>query len=232
MPKIKLESKIEHDRYTEYVCEKFDLKQSDISLTEISMINMDELTQFDWNIGLICGNSGSGKSTVLRHMGEILIPSYDYNKSIISQFDNLSEQEVVDLFCGVGLSSVPIWLNKPNELSNGEKARLDVCWLLEKAKFNNNVALIDEFTSVVNRDCAKSLSYALQRYVRMNNIKVVLSSCHFDIIEWLRPDWIFNLNKTTNGESEIERLIYKDSEEYNHYQQINNNEVLTKTYIV
>lgn len=230
MSKIILESKILHDNYTEYVCEKFDLQKKDISITEIPMINKNELDDFNWNIGLICGNSGSGKSTVLNHLGDVIHPIYDNEKSIVSQFQELSENDVTDLLASVGLSSVPIWLHKPFELSNGEKARLDVCWVLAHSLQNDSIALIDEFTSVVNRDCAKSLSFALQRYVRQRNMKIILSSCHFDIIEWLKPDWIFNLNKQNNGESEIERILYKDNEDYQIYQQRNDNEILTKEY--
>lgn len=230
MSKIILESKVLHDNYTEYVCEKFDLQKKDISVTEIPMIKENELDTFDWNIGLICGNSGSGKSTILKHLGEIITPLYNNDKSIVSQFTDLSENEVTDLLSSVGLSSVPVWLHKPNELSNGEKARLDVCWILANSLKNHKIAFIDEFTSVVNRDCAKSLSFALQRYVRQNNIKIILSSCHFDIIEWLKPDWIFNLNKQNNGESEIERILYKDNEDYQVYKQINDDEILTKEY--
>ncbi len=227
MAKITLTSKIECDKYTDYVCEKFDLNVDKIITTEIPMLNINELETFNWNIGLICGNSGSGKSTILSTIGEILIPDYDYNKPIVSQFSNLNEEEVTDLLSSVGLSSVPIWLHKPNELSNGEKARLDVCWFLYHAKLHKNLAVIDEFTSVVNRDCAKSLSFALQRYVRKHNIKIILASCHFDIINWLKPDWVFNLNKQIDGQSTIERLIYKDNEEYDTYKRVDENEILT-----
>lgn len=143
----------------------------------------------------------------------------------------MSEHDVCNLFSSVGLSSVPIWLHKPNELSNGEKARLDLCWTLANAKEGETI-YIDEFSSVVNRATSKSMSFALQRYVRKKNLKVVLASCHFDIIEWLNPDWIFNLNKQTDGKCEIERLIYKDDEEYQLYKNINEKNALSNEYII
>jgi len=38
-----------------------------------------------------------------------------------------------------------------------------------------------------------SCSNAMRRYVDKKNLKnIVLASCHYDIIEWLRPDWIFD----------------------------------------
>ena len=36
-------------------------KKKDISITEIPLIKENELDSFNWNISLICGNSGSGK---------------------------------------------------------------------------------------------------------------------------------------------------------------------------
>ena len=57
-----------------------------------------------------------------------------------------------------------------------------------------------------------------------------MASCHFDIIEWLNPDWVFNLNKQNEGNVDIERLIYKDSEEYKTYDNINKNNILTEKY--
>jgi ABC-type ATPase with predicted acetyltransferase domain len=232
MSTIELISNVKEDKYTSYLSEKYDLQTTSEHKTIIPMIDEQELNSFNWNIGLICGNSGSGKSTIMKNMRNFhtIQPLYDMDKPIISQFSHLTEEEVCDLLSSVGLSSVPIWLHKPNELSNGEKARLDICWLLANEK--NKTIFCDEFTSVVNRPCAKSLSYALQRYVRKNNLQIILASCHFDIIEWLNPDWIFNLNKQNNGIVEMERLIYNDSEEYIHYDNVNKNNILSEKYNV
>jgi hypothetical protein len=58
--------------------------------------------------------------------------------------------------------------------------------------------VIDEFTSVVDRSVAKSCSSAIHRYIKKHNLKsVVFASCHYDIIDWLRPDWVFD---TLTGE--------------------------------
>ena len=227
---IELKSSVIEDKYTQYISDKYDLQVTSEHKTLIPMINEEELESFKWNIGLICGNSGSGKSTILKKMKNFqeIIPSYDMSKPLISQFPHLTEEETCDLLSSVGLSSVPVWLHKPNELSNGEKARLDICWLLGNMK--NCTIFCDEFTSVVNRQCAKSLSFALQRYVRKNNLQIVLASCHFDIIEWLNPDWIFNLNKQNDGNVDIEHLIYKNSEAYVHYDNVNKNNILSEKY--
>jgi ABC-type lipoprotein export system ATPase subunit len=231
MKKLFLKSNVSVDNYTEYVCDKYDLQTREEIITEVPLLDTSELSDFKWNVGVLCGNSGSGKSTLLSTLGEPKNPIYDYSKSIISQFPHMSEHDVCELLSSVGLSSVPVWLHKPNELSNGERARLDLCWILANAK-ENEIILYDEFSSVINRAVAKSMSYALQRYVREKNLKIILASCHFDIIEWLNPDWVFNLNKQTNGECEIERFIYKDDEEYQLYNNINKKDILTDEYTV
>ena len=146
---------------------------------------------------------------------------------MISQFDGYTEEEVCDLLGGVGLSSVPTWLRKPQELSNGERARLDLCKAIYDAG-KGQIIYVDEFTSVVNRDVAKSMSYALQRYIRQKDLKIVIASCHFDIIEWLNPNYIFNLNhKDENGNVELEKIVYTDDAEYKASQYIKDEQILS-----
>jgi GNAT superfamily N-acetyltransferase len=33
------------------------------------------------------------------------------------------------------------------------------------------------------------MSFALQKYIRRENKQIILASCHYDILEWLMPDW-------------------------------------------
>ena len=135
---------------------------------------------------------------------------YDFSKSIISQFSETSPKDVCEVFYSIGLSSVPLWLHRPNELSNGEKARFEIAWQLLKNP--NDIILIDEFTSVVNRMTAKSMSFNLQKYIRRKQKKIILCSCHYDIIQWLQPDFVINLNKKINGNVLLEKVEY--AEEY------------------
>ena len=231
MAKKTLRSEIVNDKYTEYLYKHYDIQTKDYTATDVPLIpqdDWDKMNSGEWNILLICGKSGSGKSTLLKEIGTPPKLEYDYTKAVVSQFPNLDEEEVCDLLCGVGLSSVPTWLRKPQELSNGERARLDLCMSLYRAR-EAGIALIDEFSSVVNRDVAKSMSYALQRYVRQKKLKVVICSCHFDIIEWLTPDYSFNLeHKAKDGNVELERLVYADDTDYNVYQSVTWEESLSE----
>ena len=230
MGKILLESKIVNDNFTQYLYDNYDIQNRDITTTEVplpSHEDMEEMNSSHWNIMLICGKSGSGKSTILREIGNVKPIEYDYNKAVISQFDGYTEEEVCDLLSGVGLSSVPTWLRKPQELSNGERARLDLCKAIYDAG-KGQIIYVDEFTSVVNRDVAKSMSHALQRYIRQKDLKIVIASCHFDIIEWLNPNYIFNLNhKDENGNVELEKIVYTDDAEYKSSQYIKDEQILS-----
>ena len=71
MGKITLESKIENDVYTEYLYTNYDIQDKEKTVTEVpipSKEDMEEMNKSDWNILLICGKSGSGKSTILREI--------------------------------------------------------------------------------------------------------------------------------------------------------------------
>lgn len=222
--KIILESSIVNDNFTQYLYDHFDIQNKELTTTEVPIPSKDDINEMnsnDWNIMLICGKSGSGKSTILREIyGDVKPIEYDYSKAVISQFGEYSEEDVCDLLCSIGLSSVPTWLRKPNELSNGERARLDIAKTIYDAR-NGGIILFDEYTSVVNRAAAKSMSFALQRYVRQKNLKVIIASCHFDIVEWLQPDYIFNLEHSdADGNVELEKMIYNDDNNYNVLQSI------------
>lgn len=231
MSKITLTSNIVVDNYVDYVCGNYDIQNKEKTVTEIpipSKEDMGAMNKDDWNILLICGKSGSGKSTILREIyGDVKPIEYDYNRCVISQFPRYTEEEVCDLLQSIGLSSVPTWLRKPQELSNGERARLDIAKAIYDA--NGGVVVLDEYTSVVNRSAAKSMSFALQRYARQKNLKIIIASCHFDIIEWLQPDYVFNLeHRDENGEVEMEKMVYSDDIDYNVYQSPREIDILTE----
>ena len=231
MGKIILESPIVIDSYCQYLFDNYDIQNREKTVTEVpipSKEDMEAMNKDDWNILLICGKSGSGKSTILREIyGDVKPIEYDYNKCVISQFPRLSEEEACDLLSSMGLSSVPTWLRKPQELSNGERARLDIAKAIYDA--NGGIVVLDEYTSVVNRTAAKSMSHALQRYVRQKGLKVIIASCHFDIIEWLQCDYMFNLeHRDENGEVEMEKMVYEDSKDYNAYQSPKDIDILTE----
>lgn len=143
-----------------------------------------------FKIGVIVGSSGSGKTTLLKKFGIEEQPIWDSTKGIISHFDNPADG--INKLSSVGFNSIPSWYKPYNVLSNGEKFRADLARKLKTG------AIIDEYTSVVDRTVAKAASVALARYIKNTDIEnVILSTCHYDIIDWLEPDWVLN---TDTGE--------------------------------
>ncbi len=192
--KINLKHQIVNDKYTEYLYEAFDIQNKSESNVLIEA-NLEGIPK-DWNIGVVYGGSGTGKTTILKNYfkKEMDKSNFDNSKSLISNFDWLEPEQATFLLSAMGLSSVPTWLRPFNTLSNGEQYRANLAYLVGKAN-DNEVILVDEYTSVVDREVAKAMSNALQKYVRKTNKKIVLASCHFDIMEWLQPDWIYSPQK-------------------------------------
>jgi len=186
---ITLTSKIQNDRYTEYVYDAFDIQNREETSVTIPM-DIDGLNSFEWNVGVIYGGSGSGKSTILKELGGIKTIEFDIDKPLISNFDWLEPEEASRVLTSIGLSSVPTWLRPFRLLSNGEQYRAYLAYLVASSKESETI-LVDEYTSVVDRDVAKAMSLALQKYIRREKKKVILASCHFDIMEWIMPDWIY-----------------------------------------
>ena len=71
---MELTSRVFKDNYTGYVEGAFDLAISDFATTHIPDFDASKLPA-GWKIGVICGASGSGKSSILRSLGEITPPN-------------------------------------------------------------------------------------------------------------------------------------------------------------
>lgn len=191
---MELNVDITKDEYTAVAEEMFDCKLEDKSTT---IINDNIEIPKEWNIGVIWGTSGCGKSHLLEaKFGKPFVHNWDNSISMISNFrEYLSPKEASELLCAVGLSTVPSWVRPYSCLSMGEKFRADMAMAIAH---NDDIICIDEFTSVVDRDVAKAVSYTLQKYIRKTNRKLVVASCHHDILEWLNADFSFN---PTSGET-------------------------------
>lgn len=147
-----------------------------------------------WNIGLIVGSSGTGKSTVLKHQfGESLNLTWD-KESVIDDFDSSFTAEQISSSCSaVGFNTIPSWLRPYKILSTGEKFRVSLArQILETPK--DQTIIVDEFTSVVDRQVAKIGATAVSKWIRKENKQIVAASCHYDILDWLQPDWVLDMN--------------------------------------
>ena len=139
-----------------------------------------------WNIGVIVGPSGSGKTTIAKKaFGDRLVDRWEWplNRSVLDGFPaDMGIREITQLLGSVGFSSPPAWLRPFRLLSNGEQFRVHLARTLAERP---DLAVIDEFTSVVDRTVARIGSAAIGRAVRRFNRRLVAVSCHYDILHGL-----------------------------------------------
>jgi len=174
------------------VINAFDLPTSKIKESFSGDIDLENK---DWNIGLIVGSSGTGKTTIAKEVfpdSYIFEQSYGARSVVDDMPENKGIKEITKAFTSVGFASPPSWLKPYSVLSNGEKMRCD---LAKSILEENDLIVFDEFTSVVDREVAKTGSLAIQKAVRRAGKKFIAVSCHSDIIEWLMPDWIYNTDE-------------------------------------
>jgi hypothetical protein len=167
----------------------------DMALSEKSRIEITgslPIEERPWSVGLIVGPSGSGKSTVARELfGPAVTTGFEWptDKSVLDGFpEDMGIKPIAGLLNAVGFGSTPNWLRPFHVLSNGEQFRVTVArGLAEKPE----LLVIDEFTSVVDRQVAKVAAHCVQKTVRRTHQKFIAVSCHYDILEWLQPDWVY-----------------------------------------
>lgn len=165
---------------------------------------------FGWNIGVVVGPSGSGKTSI----GKIIFGEdkiYDYHegwapdKPIIDCIAPDGDfNEVTGSLANVGLGDVPAWLRPFRVLSNGEQFRAGLAKVICEKPAE---IVIDEFTSVIDRQIAKIGSQAFQKAWRRSNPtgKVVLLTPHYDILEWVQPDWVIDTKTKTFSKEHLRR---------------------------
>lgn len=164
---ITLHSDIIEDNYTSYIKEHYDFDAKKANEVKVPSFH---LPNGDWHIIAIIGASGSGKSTILNELGSmyggVTKPHFD-SRPIISNL-GLPPKEASELLCAIGLASVPSWCRPLHNLSNGEQYRAKLAQIISQ----NDISFVDEFTSVIDRNSAKAMSNALQKYIRRNNKKL------------------------------------------------------------
>ena len=167
------------------------------------------IEDLDWSIGMIIGSSGSGKTTIAKAAfpDAMLFDGINHlgweSQCLVDDFDeSLQCKDITNALSQVGFSSPPQWLLPFSALSNGQKFRAEMAKVVLETK-QEKIIMIDEFTSVIDRDIAKICSCAVQKMVRRNKKKMIAISCHSDIAEWLEPDWVYNVDlkefKVTRG---------------------------------
>ena len=171
------------------VCSMFDVPPSNTSRLEwrVEVPSVDD----PWSVGLIVGPSGSGKSSVMREVyGEMPTLRWDAASVVDDVAQGHSVQAISEAFGAVGFNTIPSWTRPYAVLSNGEKFRVDLARRLLELP---SPVVVDEFTSVVDRQVAQIGSHAVQKYARRTGKKFVAVTCHYDVADWLQPDWVLDM---------------------------------------
>jgi ABC-type ATPase with predicted acetyltransferase domain len=149
------------------------------------------LEDFEWQIGVIVGRSGSGKTSIAKQLfPDAYVREFAYkSKCVLDDFpQELETGEITKMLCSVGFASPPDWLKSYDSLSQGEKMRVDIARAL---CLDKSMVVFDEFTSVVDREIAKVSAFAISKAVRRSTKKFIAVTCHYDVVDWLDPDWVF-----------------------------------------
>ena len=147
----------------------------------------------DGVIVLLQGPSGSGKSTLLREIERSVSPSLRIN---LDEFDLPDDRNVINSIEGTllettrllsvsGLNDVWCLLNKPANLSEGEKFRFRLAKALATGK---KFVFADEFCSGLDQITSLVISSRLRTFASRTGRVIFLASSREDIVVDLEPD--------------------------------------------
>jgi len=158
------------------------------------------------DIVYITGPSGAGKSVLLREL-EQAIPA---GESIdLAQIPLARDRAVIDCFedsvvaslrllSAVGLSEVFSLLNRPCDLSDGQKYRFRLAQALASCK---PFIFADEFSGELDRVTAAAVAFNVHKFAKRTGTTFVLASSHEDILIDLAPDVL--VIKDFSGPAEV-----------------------------
>jgi ABC-type transport system involved in cytochrome c biogenesis ATPase subunit/predicted N-acetyltransferase YhbS len=139
----------------------------------------------------ITGDSGSGKSVLLRQMkkdlGEEALDMADIqvdpDKPLIDTIGK-TFSEGLELLSRAGLNDAFLFVRRFRELSDGQKYRYKIAKLMESGK---QWWIADEFCSTLDRDTAKIVAFNMQKLARKSGKAIIVATTHTDLFEDLKP---------------------------------------------
>ncbi|WP_171999547.1 ATP-binding cassette domain-containing protein [Cronobacter sp. JZ38] len=162
---------------------------------EWSLYDNLELEIRGGDVVYITGQSGSGKSVVLRELQRLMKEegqdvasiedfAFDDSKNVIDQLGKTTS-EALGLLSMAGLNDAYLFVRKPSEMSDGQRYRLKIAKLIETGA---KVWVADEFGAVLDRVTAQVVASNLKRAARKAGATVMVATTHEDLKNALRPD--------------------------------------------
>lgn len=141
----------------------------------------------------ITGQSGSGKSTVLRELaakmrdeGLTVVDIDSVELKPVPLIDQIGKDlnQALELLSLAGLNDAYLYVRRPAELSDGQRYRFRLAKLIESG---SKVWIADEFLAVLDRDTAKVIAFSLQKVARRNGATLMVATTHHDMVQDLAP---------------------------------------------
>lgn len=153
-----------------------------------------ELTVKQGDIVYITGQSGSGKSLLLRDLEEQMIARGKKVCNIeqiefkdLPLIDQIGENtgDALRLLSIAGLNDAFLFVRTPRELSDGQRYRFRLAKAIES---NADVWVADEFMAVLDRVAARVIAFSIQKTARKLGTTVIVATTHTDMVADLHPD--------------------------------------------
>lgn len=186
----KFNTRVERTERVIEVAEAFGLGLDD---REFTLYDEFEFDVEDGDVVYITGQSGSGKSVLLRQIVDGLKMDYDIanidevklpEKPLVDQIGK-NTNEALELLSRVGLNDAYLFIRKPSELSDGQRYRLRLAHLMD---MQANVWVADEFGAVLDRVTAKVVAFSMQKFARKLGNTLIVATTHTDLEKELAPD--------------------------------------------
>lgn len=153
-----------------------------------------ELKMPQGSVVYITGQSGSGKSLLLRELAKqsadrgkkvVNLDSIvlDNTKTLLDQIGE-STNDGLRLMGLAGLNDAYLWIRKPNELSDGQRYRFRLAKAIETGA---EVWVADEFMAILDRAAACLIAYSVQKVARKVGATVIVATTHKDLVDDLAP---------------------------------------------